>query len=530
MFSLLLSIISTKVIIRYQRKIKITIEKEKESFPVYQRVISRIILFLATLIAGGLAYYRNYFSQNSLEDVFFALTTNIGGTSSKVIKDISIYMFIFFVIFYAIATIIIYSNKYKLYLHIKKKKISLIPFEYLAKNKISGSLIILFLVLLVAYSSLGVKGYIQAIRNPGELYEKFYVDPMKAKLTFPEKKKNLVHIVLESMETTLFSVENGGGFQKSIIPELERLALENTSFTNDEKIASGLFEATGCSWTASALVCQSSGVGLRSFFSSSDELNSFLPGAYPLGKILGKEDYNLKVIMGSDASFHNRDKYYQDHGPYDILDYYRSIELGYISQDYKNWWGYEDSKLYEISKSELSKLASEDKPFAVTLLTADTHFPDGYLDQSCPFLHDNQYLSSYSCASTMLNNFLNWLKQQDFYKDTVVVITGDHLTMQDKFFDFFPYENRYIYNTFINSSIKAPTKIRKATSFDIFPTIIASLGVEIENNRLGLGTNLYSEAPTVLETLGKEEFQKETRAMSNYYNQKIARPKNGGRK
>ncbi len=169
------------------------------------------------------------------------------------------------------------------------------------------------------------------------------------------------------------------------------------------------------------------------------------------------------------------------------------------------------------------KLSTENQPFAVTLLTADTHFPDGYLDSSCPFLHGSQYLSSYSCASTMLNNFLYWLKQQDFYKDTVVVITGDHLTMQDKVFDFFPYENRYIYNTFINSPIKAPTKLRQATSFDVFPTILASIGVEIEGNRLGLGSNLYSEVPTVLETLGKEEFIKETQAMSLYYNQNIIR-------
>ena len=40
---------------------------------------------------------------------------------------------------------------------------------------------------------------------------------------------------------------------------------------------------------------------------------------------------------------------------------------------------------------------------------------------------------------------------------------------------------------------------------DNFPTTLASLGVEISGNRLGLGTNLFSSEETLIETYGKEQ-------------------------
>lgn len=40
---------------------------------------------------------------------------------------------------------------------------------------------------------------------------------------------------------------------------------------------------------------------------------------------------------------------------------------------------------------------------------------------------------------------------------------------------------------------------------DDFPTTLAALGVQIEGDRLGLGTNLFSEVPTLLEKYGMEE-------------------------
>ena len=78
--------------------------------------------------------------------------------------------------------------------------------------------------------------------------------------------------------------------------------------------------------------------------------------------------------------------------------------------------------------------------------------------------------------------------------------------------------NRKAYNLFINSQIE-PVNInnRDFTNMDYFPTILASMGVEIEGDRLGLGTNLFSDKKTLLEEYGYNNFVKEIDKNSKYY-------------
>ena len=64
------------------------------------------------------------------------------------------------------------------------------------------------------------------------------------------------------------------------------------------------------------------------------------------------------------------------------------------------------------------------------MLTVDTHFEDGYLSDSCKADYGNQYSNVISCASDMIYNFVKWIQEQDFYENTTIVISGDHLTMQ----------------------------------------------------------------------------------------------------
>ena len=52
---------------------------------------------------------------------------------------------------------------------------------------------------------------------------------------------------------------------------------------------------------------------------------------------------------------------------------------------------------------------------------------------------------------------------------------------------------------------------------DMFPTTLAALGVSIEGDRLGLGTNLFSSKKTIPEEIGLDNFNKELKKSSDYY-------------
>ena len=49
------------------------------------------------------------------------------------------------------------------------------------------------------------------------------------------------------------------------------------------------------------------------------------------------------------------------------------------------------------------------------------------------------------------------------------------------------------------------------------PTILAAMGCTIEGERLGLGTNLFSGKPTLIEEMGFNAFNDQLCRTSDYY-------------
>ena len=62
---------------------------------------------------------------------------------------------------------------------------------------------------------------------------------------------------------------------------------------------------------------------------------------------------------------------------------------------------------------------------------------------------------------------------------------------------------------------------RLYSTLDLFPTTLSGMGVEIEGNRLGLGVDLYSDTPTLVEEMGLENLNTELLKNSNYYKKKL---------
>ena len=80
---------------------------------------------------------------------------------------------------------------------------------------------------------------------------------------------------------------------------------------------------------------------------------------------------------------------------------------------------------------------------------------------------------------------------------------------------------RTVYTAYINSSVTPKlNKRRDYTTFDDFPTTLASMGVKIEGDRLGLGTNLFSDVETLSEKYGREfeknELEKKSELMVKF--------------
>lgn len=61
---------------------------------------------------------------------------------------------------------------------------------------------------------------------------------------------------------------------------------------------------------------------------------------------------------------------------------------------------------------------------------------------------------------------------------------------------------RTVYTTIINAALDYGLDYdRQFTTMDMYPTTLASLGVKIGGDRLALGTNLYADTPTLVESM-----------------------------
>ena len=487
------------------------------------KVFKYILLLLGAFILVLSIYVKTGYDVASFEQLLYTIM-NAEGTGVDSIKGGIVVVTIGTILVFALFLVPILTKKLRrkvfLNLKIKKRKFQ-IPISYVSR-KLPYCIIVCLASFAIALANFDFYEYIANQFQYSNIYENYYVEPKTAEIKFPEKKQNLIYIYVESLETTNASKASGGDQASSYIPNLEKLALENVNFS-DKLNLGGAMQVNGTGWTVAAMIAQTSGVNMKVDVenNSFSGYSSFLGGVTNLGDILKANGYNNYILMGSDAKFGGRDELFSQHGDYEIIDLMEARRSGRVPKDYMVWWGYEDLKLFDYAKETVTKASKTGEPFNVTLLTADTHFQDGYVEEGCSDIFEKQYANVFHCSDQMIFDFVNWIKQQPFGEDTTIVISGDHLTMQRDFYEEDGYV-RTVYNSIINSrAIPAREKDRQFTAMDMFPTTLAALGVEIKGDRLALGTNLFSGRNTLLEDMGFEKLEAELSKRSIFYNNNL---------
>jgi phosphoglycerol transferase len=131
----------------------------------------------------------------------------------------------------------------------------------------------------------------------------------------------------------------------------------------------------------------------------------------------------------------------------------------------------------------------------------DTHDPTGTAEE---------FKKKLRRTDELVKDFVEWYKEID--PNAVVVIVGDHLARGTensikKNISVSGIEKRNIYNVILNSFKSIENGNRIINWYDLFPTIIESIGADIEGSKLGFGTSLYSGEATLTEKIGITEFE-----------------------
>ena len=481
---------------------------------VLLKILAVLLIFLVAMLAFAALWTMDTWQNNTMDQIMFHITSPVEGTSSDIIVG--------FVLKVLLPSIAVTAAAVIVKLVLKKKE---------AKQKALRTANIVTAVALAAF--LGVSVFL--FMNKYKVIEYFstksvnsdfikdnYADPEKTAITFPEKKRNLIYIYLESVEMTYADKKSGGALEYNCIPELTKLAMENDCFNGNNDKLNGAKVSFGATYTMGGMVAQSSGLPVvGGVGNAASQQESFYPGATVLGDILKREGYNNELMVGSKVEFGGRGVYFGKHGDYKLFDYTYALKNKMLpSDDYYVWWGFEDQKLFTFAKDELKDLASKGAPFNLTLLTVDSHFEDGYVCPLCKDEYGTQYANVMACSSRQLKEFIDWIKQQDFYENTTIVLNGDHLTMDKDFLASIDAQyDRRTFTAIINSAVKPEeNKAREYNTLDLFPTTLAAMGCKIEGDRLGLGTNLYSSKKTLIEEFGEGYVNGELAKNSEFMN------------
>ena len=187
--------------------------------------IGAIVIIILTALFIITSIYVNYtLADSNLESIMY-YSTCLGETDLTALY-IGLKICIPIII---VLSIVLYAVFYDI--SFGKIKAKFYPFKFMNKHRkvfIIILFIISFIMLLQCIESIN---YIIDISSKSDLIEKEYVDPKKTKITFPDEKKNLIVISVESLEYSLFTKGQNGIWDYEVIPELHDLLEDKDSIT-----------------------------------------------------------------------------------------------------------------------------------------------------------------------------------------------------------------------------------------------------------------------------------------------------------
>lgn len=319
-----------------------------------------------------------------------------------------------------------------------------------------------------------------------DYFSQHYISPREVSLS-PRRPKNLILIYVEGLEQ---SYESADLFGRNLLQRLSTFRSRGFSFAN-------YVQMPGTNWTIASMVATQCGLPLKSVSifdgnAQGEAVTRFFPGATCLGDILANHGYRNVFLGGASLAFAGKGKFLRDHGYTELFGKEEWLAAGY-DESGMNGWGLHDDDLLKEARRKTHELHRSGQPFNLTLLTVDTHHPEGHLSPYCRARGYAEFDGIVECTAEQVANYIGEMIRAGYLRDTSIVVLGDHLSMgnplQEKLAEI---PGRAMFNLMITTQPKALSPaIEALTPFDMLPTLLEISGFFVKGGRLGLGYSLF---------------------------------------
>lgn len=304
-----------------------------------------------------------------------------------------------------------------------------------------------------------------------------------------EKGKNVIIIHLESFQQFLINLKVNG---KEVTPFL------NSIYKDKHTISyKNFYHQVGLGRTSDAenmLETGTYGISDGSLFTSLGSENTFQ--AAP--QILHQDGYTSAVFHGNVGTFWNRNDVYKN------LGYNYFFDQNYFTNDPNDKIGYglKDKLLFSESIKYLERMQ---QPFYAKYITVTNHIPFSMdkqdLDPKFKTTNTrdttiNNYFETAHYLDQAVKEFFSYLKSSGLYKNTMVVIYGDHYGLSNSENETLAPiigESADTWNSYNNvqmqrvpfmihaSNLKGGIKSEVGGEIDVLPTLLHLLGIHTKN-------------------------------------------------
>ncbi|MEJ6402734.1 sulfatase-like hydrolase/transferase [Yoonia sp. 2307UL14-13] len=333
-------------------------------------------------------------------------------------------------------------------------------------------------------------------------------------VTSSDIRPDVILIYLEGTERT-FNQTSKFGDSYRVISDYEKEAL---TFTN-------IHQVSGTGWTLGGLTASMCGLpvlpnGLRQL-NKFEGQNDFMSSKICLSDVTARVGYQNKFLLGSDVAFSGKNHLLMSHNFTEIFDR-ANLEGMYDQQELDramSGWVYDDQMLFDAAGRVYDESIEDPDPLLMIVETFGPHGKTAALSRRCT--PDGQSVVTadiegpVTCMLDEMQTFITHVQSNRNNRPTLVFLLSDHLhhgpAMKDIVSDAerrntalmlsFGYDTPYLTPGAAND--------RLASMLDLYPTMLAVMGLAGPDARGGLGVSLFSDDPTLVAEKGLEQLNDE---------------------
>ncbi|MED1862445.1 LTA synthase family protein [Fictibacillus nanhaiensis] len=317
------------------------------------------------------------------------------------------------------------------------------------------------------------------------------------------KGRNLILIQFESMQDFPIGLKIDG---KEVTPTMNKL-LNNSFYFNNLYQQTGAGNTSDAEFIANTSLYPAGMVATSTFFENK---------AFPsMPRLLQKEGYETFTLHADKVEFWNRVELYPS------LGFDKYYELDFFGKEDLIGLGPSDEVMFNKGMPLLTKLRDKNKPFYAHFISMTSHHPyeiptdkDVFeLPEAYKKSIVGKYIQAISYNDMVLGKFIDQLKAEGLWENSVLAFYGDHMGMHHTMFkendpdilkELLGHEYTKIDRFNVPFVITAPgitdngmTSDQLAGQLDMMPTLANLMGVSL-NNYVHFGQDLLNHKENLI--------------------------------